>query len=282
MANALTVLGGKGFVGSEYVNQYYDAAIGNIASVNDKYDYNIYSPDVLYFISTVHNYNVYTNPVLDINTNLRTLIGVLDNWKRRNEHGVFNFISSWFVYGEQDCPHGVREDAYCNPKGFYSITKRCAEQLLVSYCDTFGLKYRILRLGNIIGPGDHKASAQKNALQFLANKLKANEPIQIYGDGHFYRDYIHKTDCARAIDLVLNKGEENSIYNIGNGKTWDFLTIISFLQQQTSSTSDIQFIEAKEFHKKVQISSFYMNVDRLKNLGFVPQYLYGELFKSLL
>lgn len=278
----LTILGGKGFVGSEYVRQYYDAAVGNIVSVNDKYDYSAHSPDVLFFISTVHNYNVFTNPVLDINTNLKVLIGVLDSWRRRKDCGVFNFISSWFVYGEQEQPHGVREDACCDPKGFYSITKRCAEQLLMSYCDTFGLSYRILRLGNVIGPGDLKTSAQKNALQYLATKIEDSEPISIYGDGHFYRDYIHKTDCARAIETVISKGKPNAIYNIGNGKTWDFITILEYLRETTGSKSAFEYIEAKEFHKKVQIPSFYMDVSKLKGLGFVPEYTYGKLFHSLL
>ena len=39
-----------------------------------------------------------------------------------------------------------QENALCDPKGFYSITKRTAEQLLISYCETFNIKYRIVRI----------------------------------------------------------------------------------------------------------------------------------------
>lgn len=281
---ALTIFGGKGFVGGAYVNRFYDAAIGNIANINERDDYKVYSKDVLFLISTVHNYNVFKQPTLDIETNLIVLMKVLENWKDRpdSKDGVFNFVSSWFVYGDTPLPHGVTEESICNPKGFYSITKRCAEQLLISYCNTHNLKYRILRLGNVIGPGDKKVSAQKNALQYMANRLEAGLDLEVYGDGLFYRDYIHVNDVVNAIDLVVIKGKVNTIYNIGNGKTWDFITILKYLKTMSNSPSQFSFIEAKEFHKKIQIPSFYMNVDKLHQLGFTPKYLGAQLFNTLL
>lgn len=283
----LTILGGHGFVGSQYVKTYYDPAVGNIVSVNDRDDYKIYSKDVLYFISTVDNYNVHDYPHLDIETNLSVLIDVLEQWRNYQERegttdGVFNFISSWFVYGDQKYPLGVREDADCRPKGFYSITKRCAEQLLVSYCDTYGLKYRILRLGNVIGPGDKKVSARKNALQYLVNRLASNQDIEIYGDGLFLRDYIHVQDCAEAIELVMARGNTNEIYNIGNGVSWPFSLILKYAKDLLGSSSKFTYIEPKEFHKKVQIPTFYMNVDKLERLGYNPSYRGVDLYRTLI
>jgi nucleoside-diphosphate-sugar epimerase len=281
---ALTVFGGRGFVGSSYIRTYYDQTVGNIVSINDRHDLNVYSKDVLYLISTVHNYNVFKDNTLDIETNLILLMKVLENWKNRpdSKDGVFNFVSSWFVYGYQNNPHDVSEVAICDPKGFYSITKRCAEQLLISYCSTHNLKYRILRLANVIGPGDKKVSEQKNALQYMANLLMEGRPVNLYGDGHFYRDYIHVDDCARAIELVITKGSINSVFNIGNGKTWDFITILTYLKLMLESPSAIRSVETKEFHKAVQIPSFYMNTDKLKSLGYKPTYTFSKLFKTLL
>jgi nucleoside-diphosphate-sugar epimerase len=157
----VNVLGGNGFVGGRYCEM-----TPNVIK-NDRDDFSVKSKNILYFISTVHNYNIFTDPYLDIDTNLITLIKVLENCK--NKDVTFNFISSWFVYGNVDLP--ARENSYCDPKGFYSITKRTAEQLLISYCETFGIKYRILRLANILGESDKKVSKQKNALQFLINEI---------------------------------------------------------------------------------------------------------------
>jgi nucleoside-diphosphate-sugar epimerase len=273
MGKLINVFGGNGFVGSEYVRTTH-----NPVHTNFRDDYAVRSEDCVYFISTVHNYNVHSDSLLDIHTNLVVLMKILDNYRKIHHYGgCFNFISSWFVYGKDSGygfgSYGIDEEEPCDPKGFYSITKRTAEQLLISYCETFDLNYRILRLANVLGKNDKKVSAKKNALQYLLGQLKENKPIDLYDNGYFYRDYIDVRDCARAIDLVVNHGELNTIYNIGNGNPITFLNVIEYAKEKLGSTSEIRSIEQKEFHKKVQSSrSFYMDNRRLRDLGYKSQY----------
>lgn len=283
----LTVLGGGGFVGKRYVDTFYHHAIGNITSINKRNDYSVYSSDVLYFISTVDNYNVFTNVHIDIDTNLSTLMTVLENWRAHQietgERGVFNFISSWSVYGNQPSP--VAETAPCDPKGFYIITKRCAEQLLISYCETFKLKYRILRLANIVGPGDSKVSDKKNTLQNAFNKLSRNEDVELFGDGSFYRDFLHVEDAAHAIELVMVRGKENEIYNLGNGAAYGLIyykDILEYAKNWQNSKGSIIYKQPTEFQKSVPVASFYFNVDKLHSLGFSPRYTGYEIFKAMI
>lgn len=282
----VNVYGGFGFVGTEYCKVSRDGLIKNFRD-----NYEVRSANCVYFISTVHNYNVQTDSLLDINTNLVVLMKVLDNYrdyvKKTGEDGVFNFISSWFVYGKDsgfgEDARGIPETDSCDPKGFYSITKRCAEQLLMSYCETFGLKYRILRLANVLGAQDKKVSAQKNALQYLLTQMADNKSVDLYDAGHFYRDYIDVRDCARAIDLVVSNGEINSIYNIGNGTPIIFRNIVLYAKDCMESTSTINTIEQKEFHKKVQSSrSFFMDNNKLRSLGYNPQYKIQETIDSII
>jgi nucleoside-diphosphate-sugar epimerase len=210
-------------------------------------------------------------------------VTVLENWKDyQKEHsvkGVFNFISSWSVYGNQkELP--VDESAVCDPHGWYIITKRCAEQLLVEYCSTFDLKYRILRVANIVGLGDAKVSSKKNLLQHNINLLSQGKDVELYGDGKFYRDFMHVEDCVRAVDLVMSKGNVNEIYNIGNGQpaNW-YIEILKYASR--NFTGKITFKEATAFQKSVPVGSFYMNNDKLKSLGYVPNYLGNKLYDSL-
>ena len=275
--SALTILGGRGFVLGEYVKQFYDPSIGNIVSVNDRPDYKVYSPSVLYGISTLHNFHVTQgNPHIDIDTNLSTLVHVLENWRiwclENKQVGVFNFLSSWFVYrgGEN-----VDELSPCEPEGFYSITKHTAEQLLVSYCNTYGLKYRILRLGNVIGATDTKVSEHKNVLQYLIQKLIRNEDITLSGKGNFYRDYIHVEDCARAIEFVLAKGDVNTVYNVGNGKSWSCRNVLEYAKRRLGSTSKIDL-------SLQPVKSLYMNTRKLRELGYRPSYIGVEMYDSII
>ena len=282
----LNVFGGTGFVGTQFCNTTKNGYIKNLRE-----NIGVYSPDVVYFISTVDNYNVHINPTLDIETNLTILMKVLDNYRfyieTNKADGVFNFISSWFVYGQDsgfgEGSRGIPETDPCDPKGFYSITKRCAEQLLMSYCETFGLKYRILRLANVLGPKDKKVSAKKNAVQYLLGELASNRPVDLYDSGYFYRDYIDVRDCARAIDLVINRGEINSIYNIGNGRPIIFRDIIRYARDAMDSGSEIRTIEQKEFHKKVQSSrSFFMDNTKLRELGYRQEHSINETIDNII
>jgi nucleoside-diphosphate-sugar epimerase len=189
----ISVYGSTGFIGSKFIEMYTNECIPIPKSSNIPA-----STNVLYFISTVDNYNVYTDPKLDINTNLIKLIDVLEECRKYKDQVTFNFISSWFVYGKtNDLP--AKETSICNPTGFYSITKYAAEKLIASYCDTFGMKYKILRLTNIIGVGDKKTSKKKNAIQYMINCLKTNDPIQLYDGGAHVRDYMDVGDACRAI-----------------------------------------------------------------------------------
>ena len=150
--NKISIFGGSGFIGSKFCELYKDQIIKI-----DKNDYIPKTNNILYLISTVDNYNVHNNLHIDIDTNLKVLMNVLENIPK-NSDTVFNFISSWFVYGQNnEIP--FREDySKCNPTGFYSITKYCAEQLLISFCQTYNIKYRIFRLANVLGEGDTKIS----------------------------------------------------------------------------------------------------------------------------
>lgn len=266
MVKSVQLFGGNGFVGSEFVNQNPLNCV-----VNERIDYNVkadHVTDILYLISTVTNYNMKVNPYIDIETNLITLMRVLEQC--RDKDIVFNFVSSWFVYGHTEMP--ATEESLCRPSGFYSITKKAAEDLLICYCKTFGIKYRILRLANVIGAGDAKASPRKNALQYMINELKQNNDINLYEGGELYRDYIHVSDVASAIRTVIENGELNTIYNIGNGSPLLLKDMIELAHKKLNSKGKIISIKQPEFHKTVQVLSMWMKNDKLKSLGYYPEY----------
>jgi len=270
----ISIFGGTGFIGSKFYNKYKDESV-----IIGREDTQPQSNKVLYLISTVDNYNVLENSFVDIETNLTHLMKVLDNCKGKDIE--FTFVSSWFVYGDTHLP--ARESSPCRPKGFYSITKLAAEQLLESYCKTFNIKYNIVRLGNVIGKGDGKASKKKNALQFLIDELKADRDINLYNDGEFYRDFVHIDDVVDGLKFVMDRGENGEIYNLGSArKPTLFKDIIAYVRQEVGSNSTIGNMEPSDFHKIVQVESMYLDSSKLSSMGFFPSKGVYEAVKELL
>lgn len=274
MERLINVFGGSGFVGKRY------SELTKNVIVNDRNDYQVKDgvTDVVYFISTIDNYNVHTNPYVDIETNLTTLIKVLESCKGKDL--VFNFISSWFVYGDVELP--AKETSYCNPKGFYSITKRTAEQLLISYCETFGMKYRILRLANVLGKEDGKVSKKKNALQYMINELKEGRDVEMYDGGLVYRDYIHVDDVVMSINTLINRGKSNDIYNVGNGEKIYIRDALEYAHSKIPSPGQLKTRETAEFHKIVQTKDMVLDISKIKTLGYTSKYDFKKIIDSLL
>ena len=259
MFEKISVYGGTGFIGGSFCNLFSDQVIKI-----PREDREPQSKDILYFISTTTNYNVFEDLHVDINTNLNLLMEVLQYCK--DQDIIFNFVSSGFVYGLDVID--AKETDLPDPRGFYSITKRTAEQLIISFCETFGCKYRIFRLANVYGT-DKTVSSKKNVLGFLINKLKNNDDVQLYDGGIVLRDYMHVDDVSRAIKWIIDRGSENQIYNIATGQPRHFCDIIQLAVDKLSDCrSKIISSETPEFYAKTQAKNFSLNVEKLNNLNF--------------
>lgn len=267
-----SVFGGTGFIGGHF-SKYFPHKV----TVQNRDERFPETKNILYFISTVDNYNVFDNICLDVDTNLRVLCEVLENCKA--EGTVFNFISSWFVYGDVSLP--AKEDCYCRPSGFYSITKKAAEDLIISFSKTFGINYRILRLCNVLGPFDQGVSAKKNAITYMVDLLKKDEDVFLYNSGTPTRDIMHVEDVCSAIDIVCSKAELNGIYNIGSGNPTTIGYVIEMAKNLLNSSSTIYSKSPPDFHKIVQVENFWMDTSKLKQLGFVQTISTNSIIQEL-
>ena len=73
----LSIYGSTGFIGSNFLKLYPDNKIIKKGCFNPE------SEDILYFISTVHNYNIFDDITKDVKINLEILCKVLENCKSK-------------------------------------------------------------------------------------------------------------------------------------------------------------------------------------------------------
>ncbi len=254
---------GVGFIGSRYCELYPDE------TVPEQRDCAFPTQsDVLWLRSTTSNYHpVHGDLATDIDTNLTHFARVLPT-----VDGVFNLISSWFVWGSasgQDATHPARETDPCDPNGWYSITALAREKLLRSYQQTRNRSYRTLRLCNVLGV-DPRASRQKAALVHMLGQVKRGEDVTVY-TGDCYRNVMHVDDVCRAIHLCLSRDETlNSVTNIGAPRSERMIDLVEHARAVTGSKSRITLVAPPRFHQIVQTESFFMDTTKLRSLGFVP------------
>jgi nucleoside-diphosphate-sugar epimerase len=168
------------------------------------------------------------------------------------------------------------EFATCEPNGFYSVTKRTAEKLMMEYCTTFGIKWRILRIGNVYG-GPDSGSNKRNALHFLINKLRIGAEVMV--DREVSRDFMHIFDVCGAIHRICTDGEYNTIYNVGTGIETRLLDCVYKAKQILKSTSEIYLTETPPDYP--QAVRFSLDCTKLYDLGFTPSISLEEGLQDL-
>jgi UDP-glucose 4-epimerase len=124
------------------------------------------------------------------------------------------YSSSASVYGDAvEVP--MTEDHPFNNKNFYGATKIAGEAMCTAFNDRYGLPVIGLRYMNVYGPGQDQHAAYTGVIPIMLNKIDANEPPVINGDGSQAYDFIYVEDVARCNVAALKSKVEHGFYNVG-------------------------------------------------------------------
>lgn len=156
-----------------------------------------------------------------VETMLSNFLGLkcLLDYAKETEAKRLLYISSSEVYGIKTGCEPFKEGEYgyidlLNSRNSYSVGKRAAETLCVSYSAEYGTECVIVRPGHIYGP---TASPFDNRVSSAwAYNAARGEDIVMKSNGEQIRSYCYCLDCASAILKVLFCGENNYAYNISN------------------------------------------------------------------
>ncbi len=158
-------------------------------------------------------------------SNVVGTLRMLDFARKCGNLKAFCYFSTDEVFGP--APEGINYkewDRY-NCTNPYSATKAGAEQLTLSYMNTYGLPGFIIHCMNVFGERQHP----EKFFPLCIRKIKHGETITIHGTADKKkagsRFYIHARNVASAVHWLLDKHTQREMYNIVGEKEFSNLEI---------------------------------------------------------
>jgi len=172
-------------------------------------------------------------------------------------------ISTDEVYGSVPAGESKETDEL-KPRNPYSASKAGADRLAYSYFATYNVPVVITRASNNYGPYQFP----EKVIPLFVTNLIDDMPVPLYGDGLNVRDWLHVLDHCRGLDVVISKGVNGEVYNIGGGNevknidlTHRILTLVG------KPTSLIKRVEDRLGHDR----RYALDTTKLRTLGWAPE-----------
>lgn len=288
------VTGGAGFIGSNFIlymlGKYEDIRIinldkltyagnlENLKQIDNDERYNFVQGDicdgifinalfdtedidyVVNFAAESHVDRSIKEPEIFVKTNVLGTLTLLNGAKKAWELGEgfkaskkFLQVSTDEVYGTLGAEGFFMETTPLDPHSPYSASKAGADLLVRAYCDTYNMPVNITRCSNNYGPYQFP----EKLIPLIINNCLNKNSLPVYGDGLNVRDWLYVEDHCKAIDMVLNNGEQGEVYNIGGHNERTNIQIVKTIIQYINENVDaevsenlIKYVEDRKGHDK--------------------------------
>lgn len=175
------------------------------------------------------------DPYQDWEANLKPLLVMLESCKKLAKKPIIIFASTCALYGNPpDLP--VDESYSSHPLSMYELHKHMAEQYLLYYTQQNIVDAVNLRLANVYGGATHATSQDRGIINQMIKKALKLEPLTIYGEGQFLRDYIYIDDVVNAFLAAAFYIPETSgnTYIISSGERYTLADAIYLIAEKVS------------------------------------------------
>ena len=305
----IIVTGGAGFIGSNFIFHMLEAHPGNRIICLDKLTYagNLSTlrpvaddprfrfvkldicdregvfklfeeehPDIVVnFAAESHVDRSIVNPQIFLETNI---IGTSVLMDACCKYGIARFhqVSTDEVYGDLPLDQPdlfFTEKTPLHTSSPYSSSKAGADLLVLAYHRTYGLPVTISRCSNNYGPYQFP---EKLIPLMIINCLK-NKPLPVYGKGLNVRDWLYVEDHCKAVDLIIHKGREGEVYNVGGHNEMHNIDIVKLVCKELGkSESLITYVTDRKGHDM----RYAIDPAKIQNeLGWVPETKFADGIK---
>lgn len=231
------------------------------------------------------------DPDNDHRVNVSGTLNVLEAVRRHVPEAHVVFASTNKVYGEladveieeagtryryQELSDGIDETRPLDFRTPYGVSKGAADQYVLDWARTYGLKTTTLRQSCIYGPRQVGVESQGWVAWFVRAAL-ADREITIYGDGKQVRDLLYVDDLLNLVSAVLADpgASAGHAFNIGGGREFSLslLELLELLEEKIGRTVAVTHDDWREGDQRV----FYCDIGKARDrLGWRPEVAPGE------
>lgn len=266
-----------------------DAARHRFASVWDKNYFSFCEQDVCaplnklpdevdYIIHAASNADPISMAAYPVDTLAANVLGTKNLLDYGLCHGLkrFLYVSSGEVYGQPNENQDAFAEDYCgpldltSPRSCYPEGKRAAEVLCQSYISQYHAGAVIARPCHLFGPT--MTVKDSRAVSDFLRKSAAGEDIQLKSAGTLLRSHCYVMDAAKAVLIILGRGECGNAYNIADRRYQ--MTVRRFAEKAAEAGqchiayTQPSVLEAKGYS---QANRMVLDASRIEALGWRPE-----------
>ncbi len=198
--------------------------------------------DIVFNFSGISRLDVALNePLETVKFNIVGLINLLEASRLNN---VKHFVQASSIY------------SLSNDGGFYSCSKRAAEDYIREYKKKYNLNYTILRYGSLYGA----RTDESNGMFKIINFALQNNKLLYKGSKLARRNYIHIEDASALSVKILNKNFYNKVIILKGNKS----RRVSNLLKQLSKILKIDKTKIFFDEKNQQLGHYIKNPNSYK------------------
>ncbi|RCV62773.1 UDP-glucose 4-epimerase [Methanophagales archaeon] len=303
---SVLVTGGAGFIGSHLVDRlikeepenlvvvdnFFIGKESNLQEAREKYqnlkiynqdasDYNQMSEimknegiEVVFNLAVVPLPASLTKPRWTFEQNVNITLSICELARNSYFDTLIHFSSSE-VYGTSEYAP-MDEKHPLNGTTPYAASKAASDQVVLSYCRTFGIDASIIRPFNNYGPRQNEGS-YAGIIPLTIKRIFSGAAPVIYGDGKQTRDYLYVTDTANAtIEVYNSKKSRGKVLNIASGKEISIETLIKLIAKYLNCDKPIVYERERPGDVRRHIANIYLADDLI---SFKPTISFEEGLK---
>jgi nucleoside-diphosphate-sugar epimerase len=194
------------------------------------------------------------NPEAYLKTNILGTLNVLEYMRKIGCPNLV-FASSSSVYGNNTKIPFEESDTTDQPISPYAASKKSCELLIYNYHTLYKFNCINLRFFTVYGPRQRPDLA----IHKFVNKIRNNEPIEVYGKGETARDYTFIDDTIKGIVESINYIQTNrSVFetiNLGNNSPIKLRDLIQKIENNLEIKAKINFKPMQDGDVDITFSS---------------------------